>query len=133
MVEVEELVERRVIGLDLGLRSPAEEAKALGEVDGMEEHVQLGKSIAVRLRLPVLMDIRHHAAPDIDLLRCPVFGMKQRNSMVQLLEPASEDGVRRLGRVGHGGFCSCSRSRRQYTRAALLLDPLGDLLPIQLI
>ncbi len=100
MVEVEQLVESRVIRLDLSLGGPAEEAVALGEVDGMEEHVQLRKSVAARLRLPVLMNIRHHAAPGINFLRRPVFGMKQR--MVQLFHPACEDGVRCLRGIGHG-------------------------------
>jgi hypothetical protein len=60
MVEMEKLVECRMIRLDLSLRCLAEKAKALCKVDGMEEHMQLWKSAAVRLRLPVLMDTTPH-------------------------------------------------------------------------
>ena len=43
MLLVEEVVERSMEGLDLRFTRSAKEAMALGEVDGVMQHMQLGK------------------------------------------------------------------------------------------
>ncbi len=84
--------------------------------------VELGEGIDFRLRHPVLMDICHSGTPIIDIRRLPLFGVQQK--MVQFLQPAGEDGVRCTS--GSRG-CRCV----QYACTALFLDPLGDLLPVE--
>jgi hypothetical protein len=68
MLLVEERAELRMEGLDLSLGRAAEESMALGEFDRVSQHVKL----ALGLRLPVLMDVVHHAAPGVDIRRSPV-------------------------------------------------------------
>ena len=92
MLLVKERVERSMEGLDLRLGGTAKEAMALGEVDSMVQHVQLGKGVDGGFRSPVGVNITHHAAPGVDIGCRPVVGAKQ--AMMQLLQPAGEDGMR---------------------------------------
>src|SRR6478735_12206058 len=100
----------------------------LSEVDRVMQHVQLGKGSLRGLCAPVLMDITHHAAPCLDLIAAPVTRAQQ--AMLQLLQPAREDGVR-----GSGGsrdvllLCGCSEK----SRAAFSPDPLADLWPVEVV
>ena len=122
VVVVEELIEHRVVGLNLRLRRAAEKAIPLGEVDGMVEHVKLRERSDAGLRYPVLMNICHCGTPGVDIGGCPLLGVKQR--MMHFHQPAGEDGMRGSGFGGR--FRNCEK-----TAAALLLHPLGDLLPIE--
>ena len=63
----------------------------LSKVDRVMQHVQLRKCSDGGFRSPVLMNITHHAAPGVDIGCRPVVGAKQ--AMMQLLQPAGEDGV----------------------------------------
>ena len=76
----------------------------------------------------MLMDVIYCAAPCIDIATRPVVGTKKR--MVQLLQPAGEDRVRGGGSSRKGGMCISSS---EYAGAALLLDPLADLGPIEIV
>jgi hypothetical protein len=49
----------------------------------------------------VLMNILHGGAPGVDIGCCPVVGVEQ--AMVQLLEPAREDRMRRGSSSREGG------------------------------
>jgi len=100
----------------------------LGEFQRVMQHVQLGERLRVCFRLPVLMDVIHCTAPCIDICCCPVARVKER--MMQLLQPACEDGMRRSSGSGKGrGFSSSC----QHTRAAFLPNPLADLWPVEII
>ena len=50
----------------------------LGELNGVAQHVQLGKGGDGGLRAPVLLDVVHHAAPRLDLVARPVAAVEQR-------------------------------------------------------
>ena len=101
---------------------------SLGELDGVVQHVQLGEWLGMCFSLPVLMNIAHCSAPGIDICRCPLIGVEQ--AVVQLLQPAREDGVGGSGGGREGRGCS---NRRQHTRTALSPDPLADLWPIEIV
>lgn len=101
---------------------------ALGKVNSMVQHVQLRESGNRCLRSPVLMNIAHHTAPGVDVGCGPDVRAKQ--AMMQLLQPAGEDGV--------GSRCCCRDGRRcsgsrEECCAAFLLDPLADLGPIEVM
>ena len=64
----------------------------LGEVDGVMQHVQLGKGGLLGLRAPVLMDVVHCTAPGVDVAARPVARVKK--GMKQLLQPTGENGMR---------------------------------------
>lgn len=97
----------------------------LSEVDGVMQHMQLWKWLRMCFRLPVLMNVAHHAAPCVDIGRCPVARAKQ--AMMQLLQPAGEDGV--------GGLRCCwdIGSSCEECGAAFPLDPLADLRPVEVV
>ena len=78
--------------------------------------------------LPVLMDIAHSSAPGVDIGWSPVARMEKR--MMQLLEPAGEDGVGGLHTVGDG--CRCFSSCEDVC-TAFLLNELADLGPVEII
>ena len=128
MLLVEEGIEGGMTGLDLCLRRTAEEAIALGEVDGVLEHVQLRERLRTCFRLPVPLDVIDRHAPGIDVGCCPVTRVEER--IVQLVQPTGEDGVGGLHTVGDGGCCT---SGCESTRAAFSLDELADLRSVELV
>ena len=128
MLLVEEGVERSVVGLDLRLAGSAKEAMSLGEVNSMVQHVQLGEGGDGGLRSPVAVNITHHAAPGVDVGCCPVTRAQQ--AIMQLLQPAGEDGVR-SGSSSREGGRRCGSC--QHTGTAFLLDPFADLLSVEVI
>jgi hypothetical protein len=91
MLVVEEALEFEVIGLDLRLGDAAKEAMPLSKLQRVAQHVQLGECILPSLSTPVLLDIVDCGAPLLDFLCCPVALVQQM--IVQLLQPAGEDGV----------------------------------------
>ena len=105
VVVVKELVEHRMVGLNLSLRRTTEEAISLGEVNRVVEHVQLREWSDTGLGHPVRMDISHRGTPGVQIGCRPVLGVKQR--MVHFHQPAGEDGV---SGSGLSGGTSCCRS-----------------------
>ena len=91
MLLVKEDVERSMEGLYLRFARSAKETMPLSKVDGVMQHVKLGEWLRMCFRLPVLMNVAHSSAPGVDVTSCPVVGVKQ--AMMQLLQPACEDGV----------------------------------------
>lgn len=100
----------------------------LSELDGVMQHVKLRECSDGGLGTPVLMDVTHCSAPCIDICCGPVVGAKQ--AVMQLLQPAGEDGVggRGCSRQGDRGSSSS-----QHTRAALPHDPFADLGSIEVV
>ena len=88
--------------------------------------MQLREWLGVSFGLPVLLDVVDGGTPGIDIGWCPVARAEER--MVQLLQPAGEDGVRGLDAVSDG--CRCSSSCED-TRGAFLLDELADLRSVE--
>src|SRR5690606_1956852 len=76
MLLVEQRVEGSVERLDLRFARTPEEAMPLSEVDGVMQHVQLGKGCLRGLCAPVLMNITHHTAPCVEIGRCPDISTK---------------------------------------------------------
>ena len=128
MLLVEKGVQRGMAGLNLRLRSSAQEAVTLSELCRVSEHVQLREWLGVSFRLPVLLDVIDCGAPGIYVGWSPVARMEKR--MMQLLQPAGEDGVRGLHTVGES--CRCPSSCED-TRAAFFLDELADLRSVEII
>ncbi len=128
MLHVEQGVEGGMEGLDLRFARSAKETMPLSEVDGVMQHMQLRESGNRCLRSLVLMNVAHDAAPCIDDCCSPLVGAEQ--AMMQLLQPAREDGVGSRSGSRDGRRCSGSS---QHTRAAFLLDPLADLRPIEVV
>ena len=125
MLLVEEGIEGSMKGLNLSLGDATEESPSLDEVNGVMQHVQLGKCGLRGLCRPVGVNVAHHAAPSVDIGGSPLVRAKQ--AMMQLLQPAREDGVR--------GF-RCYRdvgSSCEECSTALPLDPLADFRPIEII
>ena len=125
---MEEGVELRMERLNLSLRGTTEEAMPLRELQRVPQHVQLREWGLMGLRTPVLLDVAHHATPGLDVTRCPVAAVEQRT--VQLLQPAAEEGVGGHGRRRNVLLAS---SGSEQLCAALLLDPLADLRPVEVV
>ena len=111
MLLVKECIERGVERLDLRFRRAAQEAMALGELQRVAEHVQLGEGLGGGLAAPVLLDVVHRAAPRLDVVPLP-FALVEE-AIVKLLQPALEDGEGGLSRCGDAvRLCgSCEEGR----------------------
>ena len=68
MMIVKECVEGGMSGLNLCLGGATEEAMALGEFEGVAEHVQLRECSLRGSRRPVLLDVIDCCTPILDLL-----------------------------------------------------------------
>ena len=97
----------------------------LSEFDRVVQHVQLRKWLLRSLAAPVGVNISHHSAPGIDIGSTPVVRVKQ--AMMQLLQPAIEDGMRRLRSCWDIGN-SCEECRTAFS-----LDPPTDLRPVEIV
>jgi hypothetical protein len=128
MLLVKEGVEGSMEGLDLCLRRATEKMVALSELDRVVQHVELRKCGLRGLGTPVLMDIVDCRTPIGELLRCPLALVQQM--IVQLLQPACEDGVRCSD---SSSDVAGSSSRSEECGAASLLDPLANLGPVEII